>query len=264
MKKYAEMAKLMFKAQLAWRFDILFSMLYTIARILFAVVVWGVIFRENALVGGFTYQAMLSYYVVSSFFSQVEMTHTSTEDIIQHIRGGSFSGFMVAPASIEGRFLAMSIGTKLFHGIFLLITAVLSALLFRIPFAFVGSPSIIAAALALEVLGLLFIAQLSFLIGILAFKLENTFLLHLMKSNIVAFATGAIIPLALLPEAVVRVFAALPFYYVTYLPSMLLIGRETERVGQGFVVLAIWIGAFFFINRWTYDRLRKRYEGVGI
>ena len=264
MKKYIEIAKLMFKAQLSWRFDILFNMLYTIARILFAVVVWGVIFRENEVVGGFTYRAMLSYYVVSSFFSQIEMTHNSTDELMHRIRSGAFSGFMVVPANVEGRFLAMSIGGKLFHGIFLLLAAVLCALLFRIPFMFVRSPAVIAGALGLELLGLLFITQLNFLIGILAFKLQNTFILHMIKGNILAFVTGAIVPLALLPEAIQEVFAALPFYYVTYLPSMLLIGQETERLAKGFVVLPLWIAGFFLINRWTYERLRKKYEGVGI
>ena len=263
-RKYIEIAKLSFKSQLTWRFDILFNMLYTIARILFAVVVWGVIFRENTLVGGFTYQAMLSYYVASSFFSQIEATHSSTDEIIRRIRGGAFSGLMVTPVNVEGRFLAMSVGGKLFHGIFLICTAIFCALLFRIPFAFASRPWIIVGAFVLEMLGLLFIMQLNFLIGVLAFKLENTWVLSMIKNNIIAFATGVIVPLALLPEVVREAFALLPFYYVTYLPSMLLIGLETERLYTGFAVLMIWCAALFFMNRWIYDTLRKKYEGVGI
>ena len=43
MKKYLEIGKVLFKAQLSWRFDIAFNMIFTIIKILFAYIVWGAI-----------------------------------------------------------------------------------------------------------------------------------------------------------------------------------------------------------------------------
>jgi ABC-2 type transport system permease protein len=74
MKKYMEVAKVLFKAQLAWRFDIAFNMLFTVTKILFAYILWGAVFGERMEVAGFTFDAMLSYYIISSFISQMEMS----------------------------------------------------------------------------------------------------------------------------------------------------------------------------------------------
>lgn len=264
MKRYVGIAKLVFKSQLAWRFDIFFNMLYTILRLLFAAIVWGIIFREQEVVAGFTLQSMLTYYAATSFLSQLESTHGSTDELSGSIRDGSFTKIMVVPVSAEGYYFATSAAAKLFHGAFLLVAAAGATLALRIPFSITGRPAVIISAVLLEIMGLIFSMQLNFFIGILAFKLENTWLLHMIKSNLIAFVTGVIVPLTLLPPAVLAALRPLPFYYTTYMPSMLLIGRETEHIRAGFVILSLWIAAFLFINRACYQHLRKKHEGVGI
>ena len=69
------------------------------------------------------------------------------------------------------------------------------------------------------------------------------------------------IPLVLLPEKIVGAMKFLPFYYLTYLPSMLFIGRNEGEILLGFIVLPIWIVLFLLINKYTYERLRVRYDG---
>ena len=72
MRKYREIMRVYIKAQLAWRAAVAFSMLFTVAKILFAWLLWGMIFRGRNIVAGFTFHGMLSYYIVSSFLSQLE------------------------------------------------------------------------------------------------------------------------------------------------------------------------------------------------
>lgn len=264
MKKLLGVAQLMFKVQLAWRFDVLCNMLFTATRIVFAVIVWGVIYGQNDSVAGLSFEAMLSYYVVSSFLAQLESTHGSADEITARIRDGSFSKYMVVPLSPEAHFLAMSAGAKLLHGAFILLAGALCAALFRIPLALTHEPLLIVGAIVMELMGLVFTAQLNFLIGILAFKLEDASALRMVKENIVAFLTGAIVPLALLPDFLVGAMRLLPFYYVTYAPSMLLIGREREVLGTGLLVLGLWMLLLLFANRACYEGMRRRYDGVGI
>jgi len=42
--KYVEVVKIHFKTQLVWRFDIVFNMLFTLTKILFAYILWGAVF----------------------------------------------------------------------------------------------------------------------------------------------------------------------------------------------------------------------------
>ena len=54
-RKYREAAAVNLKAQLAWRADVVFNMLFTISKILFAYLLWGIIFRQRDAVAGFTF-----------------------------------------------------------------------------------------------------------------------------------------------------------------------------------------------------------------
>ncbi|MDE6517706.1 MAG: hypothetical protein K2L18_07660, partial [Acetatifactor sp.] len=53
-------------------------------------------------------------------------------------------------------------------------------------------------------------------------------------------------------------------YYVTYLPSMLLVGRCREEAVTGLAVLAVWCLAMQVVIRATWEKYSRRYDGVGI
>ena len=86
----------------------------------------------------------------------------------------------------------------------------------------------------------------------------------MIKDNLSAFMTGAVIPLVLLPEWLTTGMRFLPFYYVTYLPSMLFIGRYGDEAVIGLVVLSVWCVVFLIINQVTYEYYRMKYDGAGI
>lgn len=114
------------------------------------------------------------------------------------------------------------------------------------------------------VLGLLFMALLNYFLGILTLKFEEISIFLMIKDNLSAFVTGAVIPLALLPEGLTAGMRFLPFYYVTYLPSMLFIGKCKEEAITGLSVLGVWCIVFVIINQVTYEHYRIKYDGAGI
>jgi ABC-2 type transport system permease protein len=264
MKKYMEISKIIFKAQLAWRFDIAVNVLFTIVKIIFAYLIWDNIFGERELVGGFTFHSMLSYYIISSFLSQLDMSEGISYEISSKIRGGTFSKYMVIPVNIQGYFMAQTAGASVFYLIFNFLAAIVWIFVFQIQFAFTANPLLHLAAVILVLLGLVFMLQLNYFLGLLTLKFENINIFLMIKGNIMLFITGAMVPLALLPELIVTAMRFLPFYYVTYLPSMLLIGRNTEEIAYGLTFLPLWILLFLLINKYTYNRLRVRFDGVGI
>lgn len=101
-------------------------------------------------------------------------------------------------------------------------------------------------AICMIVLGLIFMAQLNCFLGILVLKFQDISLFLMIKYNIVALITGTMIPLTLLPAHFVSAMRIFPFYYVTYLPSMLLIGRNSGEASVGLMVFRLsFFGAFF-------------------
>lgn len=264
MKKYIEIAKVLFKAQIAYRFDVAMTVIFTVSKILFAYILWGAIFGQNETVGGFTFPMMLSYYILSSFLSQIEMSDGVSGEISARICGGTFSKYMVIPASTQGYFIAQTFGAMAFYLLFIFTATVVWVLLFRVEFIITSSIPLILAAVFMVILGLLFMIQLNYFLGILAFKFQDVSLFLMIKGNIVSFVTGGLVPLALLPEGIVSAMRFFPFYYVTYLPSMLLIDKNENEALIGIVTLAGWLLAFTLLNRFAYNKMRVIYDGVGI
>lgn len=250
--------------QLAWRFDIAVNVFFTIAKILFAYILWNGIFGKRTVIAGFTFDGMISYYIINSFLTQLDKSDDISNEISSKIRAGTFSKYMVIPVNIQGYFMAQTAGASVFYLVFNLIAAVVWSFVFGIRFTFTTDPVMMLSALLLVLLGLIFMLQLNYFLGLLTLKFQDIYLFLMIKNNILAFIAGTLIPLALLPDLVLRVMRYFPFYYVSYLPSMLLIGRNKEEIGLGLLSMLLWVLFFAAANKLTYERLRVKYDGVGI
>lgn len=71
MKKYLEIAKAYMKAQLIWRSDTLVDVILAVAKILFAWILWSILFEGKEQIAGLGFQAMISYYIISSYLFQL-------------------------------------------------------------------------------------------------------------------------------------------------------------------------------------------------
>ena len=171
---------------------------------------------------------------------------------------------MVLPISTEGYFIAMEAGVVLFYLAFDFLVAVIWIFLFRIQFLFTGEPLIILCAVLMVLLGLLFMVELNYYLGILTLKYQEISTFLMIKNNLISLVTGTIVPLALFPEGIVRLMRCLPFYYVTYLPSMLLTGRCRQEALPGILILAGWCVFLQVVITVTWNSYRKKYDGVGI
>lgn len=264
MHKYLEIARVYMKTQLAWRADVIFNMIFTVTKILFAYLLWGLIFRERSMVGEFTFHGILSYYIVSSFLSQLEMSRSVSGEIHERIRNGTFSKYMIVPVNVEGYFIFMELGMIAFYFVFDLLAAVVWKFVFRIEFSFAGDPVAIVCGVLTAAVGLLFMVELNFWLGILTLKYQGIEAFLMIKNNLMELATGSIVPLALFPEIAVGVMRCLPFYYVTYLPAMLLTGQCGDEAVTGVAVIAAWCVGMQLVLAATWKKYIRKYDGVGI
>lgn len=264
MRKYVEVTKLYMKQQLAWRADIFFNMFFTISKILFAYLLWSTIFRQRDMVGEFTFHGMLSYYIVSSFLSQLEMSQGVSAEIHERIRNGTFSKYMIVPIHVEGYFMAMELGVILFYFFFDLVAAVVWGVIFRIEFCLTNDICVILCAIIMIILGLVFMVQLNYLLGLLTLKYQGIGTFLMIKNNLMELVTGSIVPLALFPEVFLKLMKGLPFYYVTYLPSMLLTGKCEQEAVTGIVILGCWCVVIQVVISYVWNTYIRKYDGVGI
>ena len=263
-KKYCEVAKINFKGCIIWRFDILANLLLTVTKITFAYILWKAVFGENDVIGGFTFYSMLTYYVTGAFLSGADMSKKISTEICTRVISGTFSKYIIIPVNIQIYFMAQNFGKMIFYLLLNIISLFTWVFILQLSFSFTNNMYYFGIAAVMALLGLIFMTEFQFFIGILSFKFLEISMFRIIADNIVIFITGAVIPLSLLPEAVIAVMRIFPFYYIIYLPSMLVIGRNGNEAVSGLIILSVWVLVFFIINDLLYKRLRILFEGAGI
>ncbi len=264
MKKYWEALVIAFKTRTAYRFDTAMQVLASVARVLFAWLLWSAIFKGRSQVADFTLDTMILYYLIQSFFAQMDNTGRIAEELGSHIRAGTFSKFLVLPVRIQPYLFAQSLGSAAYMVFFSIGASILSLLAFPVRIEWTVLPLNLIKAAALLILGRIFLSQLHFYLGILTFKYQDIWLFLMIKSNVLAFLTGVLVPLTLMPEAVLQMLRLTPFYHAAHLPAMLLLNLGGDEALSGMLIITLWIVFFFFLNKQTYAHLRTRYDGVGI
>ena len=104
---------------------------------------------------------------------------------------------------------------------------------------------------------------LQYLTGMMAFWLEETWILRVMIMMITAFFSGAIIPLDLFPPQLVDFLNYTPFPYLTFYPIKIFMG-EFSNLSIPYAVLSFWIVVFMIINHLLWRRGLKLYTAAGM
>ena len=265
MKKYSAVMRHCFRIQIVYRAEVIVNTLEIISRMLFAWLLWSAIFSDRETVGGFSFQAMLFYYVLSSFLSSFDISGGVSGEISSRIRDGTFSRYMVIPTNIQLHFLAQNIGTSAFYILFTFIVSSLCTLIFNIHLHFTVDIFTILCAIIMVLFGLVFMVLFHFFIGILTFKFQDIDFFIRIQGVILELITGSIVPLILLPSGIIRIMYFIPFIHVVYTPVMLFMGKISLQHGiSGLIILFFWTAAFTVINQKLFRRLRIKYDGAGV
>jgi ABC-2 type transport system permease protein len=264
MKKYFEVAKITFKAQLAYRFDVIFGALLSLFRILLAFILWSVIFKGKDEIAGFTFGMMITYYILISFFRRLDLAEQIVWQMQEEIREGQFTKYLVRPVKPLWFFVWASFAKSAFVlGINLLATFLYAAIFHRY-FTFHANFSVCFSAFLICLFGLNFLILLNYFIGVLSFKFIEVTAFNILKGVILEFLTGALIPLAILPIWLQDGMRIFPFYYIYYYPTMLVLNREIDKIPEASLLLIGWNVLMFLIVSTAYKSLRRKYEGVGV
>ncbi|MCX7774061.1 MAG: ABC-2 family transporter protein [Clostridia bacterium] len=263
MRKYLEIGRISLKTQMTYRFDVYIGSLMPFIRVFLAYFLWRMMYTGKSVIGGMTFGMMLTYYIVCAFIERLEQSNGMVWDMAGEIREGKFSKYLVKPVSPLGHFVFTSLAKSLYI-LFITIVAVgIIALIYSKEFV----PPVLSInllyAVIITLLGLVFIILLNYLTALLAFKYTDITGWHLIKSNMVDFLSGALLPLSLLPLWMQGIMKFFPFYYMQYIPASLYLGLKTDEAILGIVILVIWNLFLWFLAEAAYNRFRRLYEGVG-
>lgn len=252
MKPYLYIAKTKMLSALAYRFDVISTIviqcLVVIATSFFWVAAYGQ--RQSAM--GVTLDQMLTYSIMSALLSCL-LTANVEDRIIQSVRKGNVALDMIRPVNIFGIYLAEDLGA-----VFIAICQnALPLLLIACTLIKVPVPSS-----GFNFLLFLFSLILSYFINwlitacysMLAFFVISMGPLNQIKNVLIRILSGSIIPLWFFPEGLQAVLKFLPFVYIYQLPLSIYIGKLAlpdimMQMGLQLAWLAILYGVFRMIQR---------------
>lgn len=263
MGKYLETAKITMKEQLEYRFNVISGTLLSVFKIILAYFLWKAVFQGKDLVGGYTFNMMLTYYIITAFFMRLNQSESLMWQFSQEVQNGGFTKYVVRPISPIGFFTIRSLTKTAFMVLINTAAFFVWVLIFKNYFIIPEDFGILLWVIFFVFSGLLILIQTNYFISMLSFKLVEIAGFYYMGLNIIEFLSGALVPLSLLPGAVVSVIKYLPYYYVLYFPASLYLGLNIQEIPQAAIIVSAWNIGLLLLNLILYKKLFRYYEGVG-
>ena len=249
---WVEIAKANIRWQYMYRFNVIIGILMTGVTIYLLTLVWRAAFGGQAEVDGIGMQQMLVYLTIANlqlYFLRPDVA----SDIQGRIREGQIGFDLSRPVSYPSQLFAGAAGDML---------GLLPMVLVALPIAFVvgelRAPSSAGDGLAYFaslVAAWVVAVELNMLIGLVSFWTLEMTGFQMVYNLIGNFATGALIPLWFMPDALRAVVQLLPFQAIAYVPVSIYVGEPaTGGLATALALQLFWAVALVFVIRWVWSR----------
>jgi ABC-2 type transport system permease protein len=236
-----------------YRAAFLIFMINVVAGPVIALLVWLTVGEQGVRLP-YNRSQFVTYYLLLSVVSMLTSTWLAPY-VAEQIRLGGLSPWLLRPAPYIANFICNNLGEKIIKLPLLLPLVALVALFFRADLRLPPAPGAwLLFALALP-LAAAVAFLLDFVLGSLAFWMQDVNGLIRVKNLVGAFLAGQLIPLALFPPQFTGFLEAQPFRYTLSFPLEVLTGGLTPAAtARGF---AWQIG--YCLGLWACYRLMWRY-----
>ncbi len=240
--------------------------LYRIGDVMGAFVafyLWKAVFdsSQESLIQGFS-MADITLYIIMSFVTNLLTKSDSSFMIGEEVKDGSIIMRLLRPVHFAASYLFTELGSK-----WLIFISV------GFPFlSVIVLMKILSGQGIVEVLGLtvlyLFSLTLAYLInfffnicfGFSAFVFKNLWGSNLLKTSIVAFMSGSLIPLVFFPKVVADILSFLPFSSLIYTPVMIIVGKyDTNQILQALLVQFFWLLVMVGLSQLIWKRVQTNH-----
>ena len=260
--KYRRYLSLGYQSRMAHRFSVFCSIAVFMFPLVAKVLFWRAVYAGGrGDIAGFDMTDMVTYLLIFQFVFEFTFVYPGRWRVRPDIIRGGLTDHLLRPASYLLTVLFDSTG-RMFPrwtstlGIF--------AFLLVIFHADLGLPAslwIYPAGVLTIVLCYLLLFVYSFLLGLLAFWTESDVP---FMGQAYLFFSGWIVPLDFLPVWIRNVADVLPFKYMLYFPTTLLMGKVTpEAFVRGAAIQLFWILLIVVVIRLVWKRGIRRYAAYG-
>ena len=253
LKKYKPFLRAGAMDTMAYRFNILVWAGITVCQVACMVFLWLAVYRSStggidAEIHGFTYREMIAYVVLTTIFGFVTFNNDTLWYINNDIRKGTIGNYLIKPISYRGRYAATSFGNLLtmtvMFGIpfYSLALVTLGSLGFLPDLAFPEFFAHLGLFLAAGLCASLLNDTIAYIFGVLCFYTSASWGLNSLKTTIISFLSGTLLPLAFFPAGLREVVSWMPFAGMSQNPVLILMMKyDLSESLRSVAMTAAWI-----------------------
>ena len=264
LRKYKPFARASAIDVMAYRFNIITWAIVTVAEVACLIFLWLAVYQSSeggidSSINGFTYKEMIVYVVLTTVFGFVTFNDDTVWFINRDIRQGTIGNFLIKPISYRGKFIASNIGAFLMMSLVFGIPLYAAGLGVLIGIGYLPVASIwdfiahFLLFLVASVLACLLNGAISYIFGILCFYTTAAWGLNALKTTVIAFLSGTLLPIAFFPNIFREIVSYMPFAGMSQNPILILMMKynylecgKVILISFGWWVLLELIGKLLF------------------
>ena len=264
MGKFSGLSRMGFKTGIVYRAHFFVSLIKIPLTLVVFFYLWRSIFMFSGeeIIQGYTFAEMFIYYVLSMLVGTLIYCDVDAW-MNEGIKDGDVVGDFLRPVTYMKQLFCQYFGLReltFLIEVFPIMVVSLFFLNVPLPSLLFGMLFILAVFLAI-LLNYFF----TFCVGLTAFWLKEIQGIRRVKTAVMAFLEGALIPLTFFPLIFQSVFKYLPFQYLRFVPINIFL--EKYALSEVVVLLSIqtvWILIFFFIAKTVFKLAFRKFAGAGI
>jgi ABC-2 type transport system permease protein len=251
-RAYVALARTQIRASTTYRLNFALSMFSLMFQLFAMLAIWGVLLGSGTVLEGFDWAQMKAYLLVG-FLSGVMVGQWADFGMAFRIHDGDVALDLTKPMVYQNaRFATVcgGLGAELLLGLVVCAGVAL----------FTGGIAVpTPAAAALFALSMLIVVPLKFLVVYLAalacFYTQNFLGIHWTRLAVVTLFSGALVPLAFLPDWLRAIAEVLPFAGLASTPGLIYIGQSTGADALRLIVVqAAWAVGLWVLGRVLFNR----------
>ncbi len=264
MKSFAKLVSLTMQSALFYRSAFLLSMTTPLILLGGQFMLWYSLYKTSSGggIGGFTSKDMYAYILISFFINNL-LTWSTENMLSREIRSGKVVSRCLKPMSFLSQSLADMTGYVIPQALVNGVLVAAAFLLFPQNFALPDIRALPLSILSL-VLGLLLRMMLVSCFSLLCFFTTSHLGLSWVRTALMDFFSGALIPVSLFPGWLKTIAWLTPFPLMVQMPAALFLSQPLYLpVWLTILEQLAWAAVFFLIHQALYERVRRTVSFAG-
>jgi ABC-2 type transport system permease protein len=253
LRTYLPFTRAGIQAAMTYRSNFIAWFLGSIVYCLVMYYIWLAVFNSSGegMINGFTMRDMTVFLFITAMTNFLTDSDGSY-DVGEEVRDGNIAMRLIKPVGFHSTFLFTEIGWKLLIFGMIFAPVVIGVEIYK--FNAYGGFAFNIASFALYIFSMtmsyLFSFYMNVCFGFMAFFLKNLWGFNIIKSSILRFLSGGVLPLAFMPGALRQVLEWLPFASLCYTPVMIYMGMYSPaETALRLAVQVAWVIVFYIISK---------------